>query len=261
MADGYFNDGTVNIELGEHVFVTPFGRRRNVILELHDDPASVLASGGGALELDVRAQRVRDNLGDAERYIYEYLHSLATSDPGDLGHEDNRGHHSVFGDSVCVGAEGVVSANQFADMRLAFESPEKSSEPAWGSVPAAPATYAGTSTLQDYAAGGVNLGVGGLMGIEMQRSWPLREIPRARGARTTMPPRGAAMRFIVTAARVAGTANLAADLEGLMRSIGPGKMDLTGNGNTFEDVLLQAMRPAHTDHKHTMVEFVFVKQI
>ena len=261
MAEGFFQDDTIHIELGAHVFATPGAGRRSVMLDPPDSGAVLLSSGGGVLEMTLTGQRVRDNLGDAERYIYEYLHSLATSDPGDLGHEDNRGHHSVFGDSVCVGAEGVVSANQFADMRLAFESPEKSSEPAWGSVPAAPATYAGTSTLQDYAAGGVNLGVGGLMGIEMQRSWPLREIPRARGARTTMPPRGAAMRFIVTAARVAGTANLAADLEGLMRSIGPGKMDLTGNGNTFEDVLLQAMRPAHTDHKHTMVEFVFVKQI
>ena len=261
MADGYFNDGTVNIELGEHVFVTPFGRRRNLILEPHDDSASVLASGGGVLGLEVTAQRVRSNLGDAERYVYEHLHSLATSDPGDLGHEDNRGHRSVFGDSVCVSAVGEVRACRFADVSLDFVSAEKSSEPAWGSVPAAPATYAGTSTLQDYAAGGVNLGVGGLMRIEMHRAWPLREVPRARGARTTVPPRGAVMRFIVTAAWVAGIANLAADIEGLMRSIGPGEIDLTGNGNTFGNVLLEAMRPRHTDLKHTMVEFEFVKEI
>ncbi len=261
MAEGYFNDGTVNIELGEHVFVTPTGGRRNVVLEPHDAAAVVLASGGGTLDLEVVGQRVRDNLGDAEAYIYNIFLALATSDAGDLAHEDNRGHRSVFGDSICVSGTGEVRAFEFADMRLDFQSPEKSSEPAWGAVPAAPGVYPGTSTLQDYAAGGVSLGTGGLMRIEMYRAWPLREIPRARGARTSVPPRGAVMRFIVIAATVAGTANLAADLETLMRTIGPGQVDLTANGNTFEDVVLEGMRPRHTDRKQTMVEFEFIQQI
>jgi len=261
MGAGYFNDGTVDVEIGEHVFMTASIPRRNVVLEPHDDPAVVLDSGGGILDLEVAGQRVRDNLGDAERYIYELLLGLAVSDPGDLAHEDNRGHRSVFGDSVCLGGQGEVRGSRFADMRFDFLSPEKSSEPAWGVVPATPGVYPGTSTLRNYAVGGVSLGTGGEMRIEMARSWPLREIPRARGARTSLPPRGAVMRFTVSAAAIAGTSNLAAYVEVLVRSIGPGPVDLTANGNTYHDVVLENVRPGHTDRKFTTVEFEFLKQI
>jgi len=261
VAEGYFNDGTVNVELGEHVFVTPTGARRNVALEPHDDPAVVLDSGGGTFELQVTGQRVRDNLGDAERYIYQLLLALATSEPGDLAHENNRGYRSVFGDSACVSGEGDVQGSRFADMRFDFASPEKSSEPAWGAVPATPGIYAGTSTLRNYAAGGVSLGTGGEMRTEMYRAWPLREIPRARGSRTSVPPRGAVMKFLVRTAWPETTVNLARDLEDLMRTIGPRQVDLTANGNTYEDVVLAAMRPGHTDRKFTMVEFELLQQL
>ncbi len=260
MAVGYFNDGTVDIELGEHVFASPSARRRIVTLDPHSAPAAVLDSGGGILELEVTAQRVRTNLGDAERYIYEQLLALSDSGPGNLAYEDNRGHRHVFGDAVCVGGSGVVEACEFADMRLDFACPEKSAEPAWVGAPAAPGVYAGTDTLQDYAAGGVTLGVGGRMRIEMSRDYPLREIPRARGARATVPQARAVIRFIIDAARVAGTESLATDLEDLARSIS-GLVNLTANGNTFTDVLLERMRPSHTDRKFTMVQFSFVKDL
>ena len=260
MAEGYFNDGTINIELGAHAFALPAGRRRIVKLTPHDDPATVLDSGGGILELDLTAQRLRTNLGDAERYIYELLLALATSDPGELGYEDNRGHRHVFGDAVCDEATGEVHGFRFADLRLHFACAEKSAEPAWAGAPAAPAAYAGTDTLQDYAAGGVTLGVGGRIRIEMDRSYELREVPRARGARATEPPRRAMMRFIIDADRVAGTENLATDLEDLARSIS-GYVNLTANGNTFTNVLLERIRPRHTDRKATGVQFTFVKDI
>jgi len=260
MAEGYFNDGTLNIEIGEHVFATPSGRRRIVTLDPHDQAAAVHDSGGGVLELDVTAQRVRDNLGDAERYAYEILRALALSDPGDLGFEDNRGHRHVFGDSVCVGGRAEVEAFRFVDMSLDFESPEKSSEPAWGAVPATPGIYAGTATLQDYAAGGISLGIGGRMRIEAIRTTLVREIPRARGARADVPPRGGLIKFTVEAALVAGTQNLARYLEDLERSIN-GTVDLVANGNTYAGCILEAMRPRHTDRKETMVEFEFVQEI
>jgi len=260
MAEGYFNDGTVDIELGEHVFASPSARRRIVTLDPHSAPAAVLDSGGGILDLDVRAQRVRFNLGDAERYIYEQLLALSDSGPGELAYEDNRGHRHVFGDAVCMGGSGAVEACTFADMRLDFACPEKSAEPAWVGAPAAPPLYAGTDTLQNYAAGGVTLGVGGRMRIEMSRDYPLREIPRARGARATVPHRRAVMRFVVEAARVAGTENLATDLEDLARSIS-GVVDLRANGNVFTNVVLERMRPRHTDRKSTMVQFAFLKDL
>jgi len=244
MAEGYFNDGTVNVELGAHVFATPTGRRSIVRLAPHSAPGRVHDSGGGILTLEVTAQRLRANLGDAERYIYERLRALATSGPGDLGCEDNRGYRHVFGDSVCVGGRGEVHGYRFVEMRLDFLTPEKQTEPAWGAVPAPPGTYAGTWTIQDYRAGGVSLGVGGSMRIEMVRSYPLREIPRARGAREGEPESRAEMRFVVEASVVADASNLATELEDLARQIS-GEVYLTGNGNAYPGCILEGMRPRH----------------
>jgi len=261
VAAGYFADGTISIELGAHAFATPVACRRNTILSPAATPAVVLDAGGGTLELQVTGQRVRDNLGDAERYIYEHLHALGTSDPGTLGCEDNAGRRATFGDSVCVAAEGEVRAFRFCDMRMTFLSPERASQPAWGTVPSAPATYAATSTAQDYAAGGITLGRGASLRIEMAREFPLRQIPRARGARARGPRTGALLRFVVTAYLLEPAANLAAALAELSLQIGPRPVDLTGNGNTYEDVVLDSLRPAHTDLNHTRFEAEFVKEI
>jgi len=262
MAAGYFDDGTVHIELGAHVFALGETKRRVLTLKPHGAAASVLPSGGGIIDLTVSAQRLRANLGDAERYIYEHLHALATSDAGEVGFEDNRGQRHVYGDAVCVGGQGEVRGWRFADMTLDFECPEKSSEPAWGGVPAAVGTYAGTGNLQDYRAGGVSLGDAGSMRIEMQRDWTLRELPRARGARTSAPWRGAVMRFIVTVLRIAGAAEaLATDVEDLVRSIGPGEVDLVANGNLYEGVVLVGARPRQTDAKYTELELEFEQDV
>jgi hypothetical protein len=259
---GYFDDGTVQVELGEHAFATPAPERRNVILEAHDRPAEVLDSGGGMMGVQVTGQRLRANLGDAERYIYELLVSLALAEPGDLGLEDSQGNRSTFGEAVCVGAAGEVQAFRFAEAQMEFLSPEKATEPAWGAVPAAPATYGGTDTLQDYSAGGVQIGTHPVgMRIEMLRSHPLREVPRARGARTRGPAFGAHVRFIVTSHAVTTGQHLAAYLEGLSRQIGPRPVDLTANGNTYSGVILEALRPDHTDGRHTRFVAEFVREI
>lgn len=261
MAGGYFDDGTIHIEIGAHAFATPTAYRRNVILSPHSAPASVMDSGGGILELAVTGQRMRANLGDAERYIYEQFHALATSDPGILGVEDNLDNRATFGESACIAAAGKVEAFEFADMQFTFLSPSKSAEPAWGAIPAAPATYGGTATQQVYVAGGVTLGLGVGMRIEMFRRHPLREIPRARGARSRGPAAGAQMVFIVHAHLDDSSQNLATALETLARQIGPRPVALTGNGNTFEDVMLESLRPAHGDLFHTSFEAEFVQEI
>jgi len=268
MAGGYFNDGALNVELGAHAFATPGSQRRNLLLDTTagaghsaSGKARVLDSGGGVLSLSVTGQRNRANLGDCEKYIYEVFAALATSGAGTLGCEDIRGHQSTFGNSVCVSASGEVRGFRFADMTFDFETPEKSVEPAWGAIPATPATYGGTSWLQDYQAGGQGLGVGGQMKIEMIRRRAVREIPRSRGGRTTPPYSGAVMRFAVEAAAVADVANLATYVEDLIRLIGPGPVDLTANGNTYADVVLGAAKPSHTDRKHTSVTFEFIQQL
>jgi len=266
MAEGYFDDGTTHIELGEHVFALPTGRRRNVRLDPHDQAARVLDSGGGVLELEVTAQRMRANLGDAERYAYEILRALALSDPGTLAYEDNRGYRHTWGRAVCTGGRAEIKAFRFVDMSLDFECPEKRCEPPWGSVPATPATWAGTATLQDYELRGgavspLELDLAGVLTLEMSRSRALREIPRARGARASEPARGAEMRFLVEIARVADAENLATDIQDLIRDVGPRQVNLIANGNRYAGLLLESARPDPTDARHTMLELEFVQDL
>jgi len=261
MAGGCFNDGTIDIELGEHVFAVPELERPVVRLAPHDAAGVLLDTGGGLLRLDLVGQRVRANLGDAERYVYEKLRALALSEPGTLCFRDNRGHDATFAQAVCIGASGEVEAFRFADVRYEFVCGEKSSEPSALTCPAAPGTYAGTETLQDYAAGGVAIGdYGERMRIEMTRAYPLRAVPRARGARARGPASGAEMRLVVTACVVADV-HLATYLEDLERSIGPRPVDLVANGNVYRDVLLVSLRPDLTDEKHTRFEAEFVQEV
>ncbi len=260
---GYFADGTMHVELGTHAFFTPSGYRRNVVLEPHGRVARVLDSGGGIIEMAVTGQELRANLGDAERYIYEHFHALAASAPGTLGVEDNLGNRATAGQAVCIGASGAVHAFRFADMRFEFYAPAKAAEPAWDSVPAAPATYAGTGTLQNYAAGGVTLGTApASMRIDMVRQYPLRQVPRARGARSSRRGgTGAHLRFTVISHAVVTAQHLAACLQDLERQIGPRPVPLCGNGNTYEGVVLESLRPAHTDRRHTQFEAEFLLEV
>ncbi len=262
MSGGYFKDGTMSVELGEHAFWVPAGLRRNVTLDPIGRVARVLDSGGGALELAVTGQALRANLGDAERYIYEHLRALAASAPGELGAQDHLARQVTAGQAVCVAAAGEVHAFRFADVRYEFAAPSTSSGPAWSSVPSAPGTYAGTSTAQDYAIGSVALGTHrSSMRIEMQRRHPLREIPRARGARARGPAGGAVIRFTVSSHAVAVAADhLARYLDDLRGQIGPRPVDLTANGNTYEGVLLEALRPKHTDSVHAEFEAEFLME-
>ncbi len=262
MGQGYFDDGRIHVELGAHVFVTPSARRRNVVLAPHAHAATVLDSGGGVLSLRVTAQRVRASLGDAERYIFDLFHALACSDPGTLAFQDNLGNPAAIADSVCVAAVGQVSAFRFADVALDFMAPEQSAEPEWGSVPGTPPQYGGTSTQQDYSAGGVAIGTHPVqMRIEMTRQYPVRVIPRARGARASGPKRGAQIRFVVLAQALTDGQNLAAYLAALARQIGPRPVSLEANGNTYGGVVLESLRPAHTDRRHTGFEAEFVMQV
>jgi hypothetical protein len=259
---GYFNDGTVDVELGEHVFATPGESRDVVSMALPGAGAVLLPSGGGMLDLEVTGQRLHDNLGDAERYTYELLLALADSDPGELGVEDSRGEQATFDQAVCLGGVAEVHAFTFVDMRLDFVAPQAdaASEPAWGSIPATPATYGGTSTAQNYQAGGVALGDHAVaMRIEMMRSYGMRTVPRARGGRAVGPTSGAQMKFVVTGHVVCPSDAVADVLRDLSRSIGAGAVDLTGNGNTYTDVILETLRAVHTDLTHTSFEAAFVK--
>lgn len=267
MAGGYLRDGTVSAALGEHAFAVPDERRRLVLLTAHDIPAAVLDSGGGMVSLDVTGQALRANLGDAERWAYELLVALAGSGPGNLGIEDQLGNRATWAQAVCTGGAARVHAFAFADVEMEFEAPAAAGSPAWQAVPALPGTYVGTDTLLDYRvrdAGGAEVVLGQHaegMRIEMSRDYPLREVPRARGARSRGPARGAVVRFTVTSHAVASGAHLAALLDGLTRSIGARPLDLMANGNVYEDVVLESLSPRGTDFRATAFDVELVQQL
>jgi hypothetical protein len=259
MPGAYLDDGQVLVGLGAHAFATPAEQRRNLLLAPHGLPAAALPDGGGVLHVSVTGQALRADLGDAERYVVELFRALAAGGPGTLGVEDALGRRTTFGRCACVGAVGEVRAFRFVEMKLDFQCPQGAARPAWGAVPPVPAAYPGTSTAQDYAAGGVALGVGGSMRVEMARQFPVRPLPRSRGARPSGPQSGAHLRFIVTAHLAAGEDNLAAALQDLERRIGPGPIALTANGNTYADVLLDSVRPKHGDRSHTSFAAEFIQ--
>jgi hypothetical protein len=60
---------------------------------------------------------------------------------------------------------------------------------------------------------------------------------------------------------VVGGASMAGYLAGLAAAIGPRHVTLSGNGNTYENVLLQELRPTHTDRHHCEFEAEFVMQL
>jgi hypothetical protein len=259
---GYFDDGTWAVDLGHHVFATPSVVRRNLRLDRHDAVGVIHTAGGGSVELQVTGQRCRTNLGDAERWLYERLRALACSGPGALGCEDHVGNRAMFANCVCTGAAGEVQAFRFAEISAEFLCPEVSIAPGWGAVPAEPAFYAGSLWEQTYTAGGVAIGHHAEgMRFEMQRQYPLREIPRARGARSRGPVSGAVIRLVVTSHATVTAEHLARYLEDLARSIGACPVDLVANGQTYEDVVLERLSPTHTDRRWGQFTAEFIQAV
>jgi len=262
LAAGYFDDGTIDIELGQHVFGVPATTHRALRTLPHGGPAHLHDSGGGSLELTVTGQRVRSNLGDAEWYAHVRLSALARSDPGTLACEDNRGNWMAYDHAVCIGGQATVQSFRFVTMDLDFLAPQKSGDAGHAAAPAAPATYPGRTGHLDYEADGIAIGhhpVG--LTIEMARQFPLREIPRARGARARGPRRGAEMRLTVRSHALVTTQHLSDYLSALARAIGPEPVNLTGNGNTYPGVVLEELRPAQTDQPWTAFDAIFVEAL
>ncbi len=266
MAGGYFTDGVTSIEIGAHVFATPRTRRRSLAMDAAGLASAILDDGGGIGTLSVTGQRLRANLGDAERWMYEICLALATSGPGTVGFEDAWGSRATFGQAVCTRAAGAVQAwgpqGCFAEMSFEFLVPEKMTEPAWAEAPGAPPIYPGTDSSVTYEAGGVPIGTNPAgMAIEMVREFPLREVPRARGARSRGPARGAQIRFTVASHAVVAGTHLAAYLAGVARDIGPRPVSVVANGVTYDGVILEGLTPKQTDRRATSFEAQFVQEI
>jgi len=266
---GYFDDGSTAVELGAATWASQSSVGRT--LHRRTPPgraARVHDAGGGVQEIRVQGGRLRDNRGDAERYAYELLTTLATSGHGTLGVRDLRGESSSYrhtwSDAVCVDAAATIEAHRWVSLDLTFRAPTRpaaTTTTTAGSWPAPdpPGTYSGTSTSQDYAAGGVDLGVGGTMDLEMARSADLRTVPRARGAVPGAPWSGGSLRMVITAHARGLDQHLASRLAELERQIGATPVDLTGNGNTYADVVLERLSPDPTQWRSTAFSAEFIR--
>lgn len=266
----YFDDGAVNVELGEAGHGDPQFAREVLRIKLGNRPAAVHGAGGGEQDIRLETGRERENLGDAEKYAYELFTSLATSEHGTLGVRDWRSsdelHEHVWADAICIEASATIEAHKWVSMSLRFLAPQKApaatttTSGAWP-APSPPGTYPGTSTSQDYSAGGIDLGVGGSLRIEMVRSADLRTIPRARGAKPGAPWSGSSIRLIVNAHAKTDTEHLAGYLADLTRSIPTGPINLTANGNRYSGLILEELRPDNAIHRSTSFSARFVKEL
>ena len=258
---GWLNDGTTAVEIGYNVWANPIEGRSNVVLAPQDLPAVVLDSGGGLVDLTVTGQRVRANLGDAERWIYQTLAAAMQLGPAALGVENYQGAYTTWSNAVCLGGKGSVEAAAFAQIEFDCQVGQLLTAPVWADPPDTDDVYSGTLTAMDYAAGGVALGDGDSMKFEARRNYPVRPVPRARGARSVGPASGATMRLIVTGWIAAGSRYLPSLLTVLAREIGPGPVSLTANGNAYADCVLERLAPKSTPWRATNFEATFVQQI
>ncbi len=258
---GYYDTSTDKVDLGQHVFATPGVQRQMADRRLPDHPTRWHPQGGGVINLEVTAQRQRDNLGDAEWWAYSRLRDLVLADKGTLAVSDALGNEHAFGDAVMASAEARVDAYELATLTLDMQCGESSSDAAYGTPPSEPATRAGTSTSQDYTAGGVSLGVGGKMELEAYRDTRIRSIPRSRGARVSPPKTGGEMRLMITADLVAGGTNVADDAEALARSISDQSLTVAANGNVYTECVLADVSSEHTDWRNTTLTWTFVQDL
>lgn len=259
---GYYktSNGT-KTDLGQHVFATPGVQRGMADVRLPGHPTRWHAQDGGVMQLEVTAQRQRSNLGDAEWWAYSRLRELVLAQKGLLAVSDALGNEHAFADAVMVSAEARVDAYELATLTLDMQCGESSSDAAYGTPPIEPATRAGTSTSQDYTANGVSLGVGGKMQFEAYRDTRIRPIPRARGARVSLPKAGGEMRIIITADLVADGSNIADQVEALARSISGQTLTISANGNEYTECLLADVRSQHTDWRNTTLDWTFLQDL
>jgi len=253
MAEGYIG----GIEIGAHVFGTP-GLQRNLIKRTpYNAPARIHDAGGGYLPLEITGQRLRDSTGDAEMWLYTRMRALAAQAHASAAYEDSRGYQHVYGDSLVTGAAGRVHGGRFAELRIDCQCPEASAAPAWAGAPAAPTTYPARTSAQDYEAGGVSLGYGGGLEFRLTRHADARMIPRARGARTTVPYSDVVLQIVATVWQRGDLDTATGEVADLYRGI-EGRVTLTGNGNTFTDCLLQRASCRHADVKALEVKLTFL---
>lgn len=262
MPGAYFQDDTSSIELGASASVLASATRRMVVVRSRAGDAQVTGADGGLLGLTVVAHRLRANLGDAERYAWETLRALAAAGTGTLGIEDAFGARTTFGSCACRRASARMTAGRLVEMRLDFVAAERSAQPAWSALPDTPGTWPGTDTLRDYAVDGVSLGDRpAAMRLEMERDTDLRVVPRTRGARATIPGGGALLRLSVTGWLQPTGGSPVAAFDGLVRSIGTAGPTLSGNGNSYANVRLEAARPLRVGRDSLQFVITFLQEV
>ena len=253
----------VSVGLCEHTFGSVAPARGLAVLAPLGAAAKLFPLGGGVHEITLTCQEDRYNLGDAEWYAGQKLEALAASGVGEVGWQDNHERSVAFSEAMFKSGAAVVEADRFVTLTLVFLAPASSEAAGFWEVVDEPGEYGGRDSDKDYAAGAVSLGtVGDTMTVEVMRQVRMRQIPRCRGARSGIPHSGAVQRLSVTGFLDARTGDHPSrQIETMIRAIGPGKIDLTGNGNTWGGCVLAGIRPELTDRKGVMFTADFEREL
>jgi len=163
--------------------------------------------------------------------------------------------------ALFVRGSAIVHALTMAQMELEFIAPVASADPAFGSAPAEPGTYGGRTSDEDYEANSVSLGYGPVLQIAVDRQAQLRVVPRTLGSKAAGDPRGAVMALDITTDLVSDTDHWQVQMEDKWRSIGAAKMNVTGNGNTWSNCVLDSIRPEPTDVYATTLRYSFKREM
>jgi len=270
---GYFTGTDPDIGLGDYAYGNADLASDLIVLGPSLDVSTILVCHGGIQAVNVQCYCHRTNLGDAEWWLTQKLVALASSTVGVLAVEDNLDRPVVWDDALFVRGTGVVEAFEMGVLSLDFVAPERASQPGFGSpetgtetetwsgAPAEPDEYADRTFLQDYEANGQTLGVGPLLSIGVDRRAALRVVPRCSGARFSPEPAEAGMTLEIVADLISDTEHWQVMLEDLVRDIGTGAFDLTGNGNTWGQCRLRGARPEQTDAFSTTVTYTFARDL
>jgi len=270
---GYFTGTSPDIGLGDYAFASAGLAQERITLDPSLPLAKVVTVHGGILAVNVVAYCERANLGDAEWWITTRLAALASSDAGILAVQDNHGRAVTYPDALFVSARANVEALTVGVIDMEFLAPLTSASPTWGEtgteteteswsgVPDEPDEYADRATSQDYACNGVEFGVGPMAQFAVDRAAQLRVIPRCKGARVSPAPQAAAMTIEIVADQVSDSDHWQVQTEDAFRTIGVAKRDLTGNGNTWDNCVLDAIDPSQTDDYWTTVTYRFLREL
>lgn len=194
--------------------------------------------GGESQTLHVVGECQRHNLGDAEWYLYQKLLALGQSTTGAL-----TVNGQAYGNCAFQSGSGEIAGHTWVSYRHEFLQGDNSSGAA-GTAAAMVAEYGGRSSAGAFTFGGTALGDHAqITEVRVSRSLIVKHLGRGRGVRIKDLATARSVTLNLKCWKSHTTrAALEAYLLGLEQTLGSCDGSLVGNGNTFSNCHLRAIR-------------------